>query len=113
MASIPYIIYKELKEFYTISEICKLFEMEKPELRRKCEKYDIQPRRNEIGEHGFIKYDVRKLHNAIYHETAGQRAWEDDPWRDRSANGGRGRCAAEDQPSTDPENDPGRPDPGG
>ncbi len=54
--------------------------MEKSELKRKCEKYDIQPRRNEIGEHGFVKYDVRKLHNAIYHEAAGQRAWEDDPW---------------------------------
>ena len=66
MASIPYINYKELKEFYTVSEVCKLF--------------DIQPRRNEIGEHGFVKYDVRKLHNAIYHESAGQWAWEDDPW---------------------------------
>ena len=43
MASIPYINYKELKEFYTISEVCKLFDMEKSELRRKCEKYDIQP----------------------------------------------------------------------
>ena len=80
MASVPYINYKDLKEFYTISEVCKLFDMEKSELRKKCEKYDIQPRRNEIGEHGFVKYDVRKLHNAIYHENAGQRAWEDDPW---------------------------------
>ena len=71
MASVPYINYKDLKEFYTISEVCKLFEMEKEELRRKCEKYDIQSRRNEIGEYGFVKYDVRKLHNAIYHEAAG------------------------------------------
>ena len=80
MAGVPYINYKDLKEFYTISEVCKLFEMEMSELRRKCEKYDTQPRRNEIGEYGFVKYDVRKLHNAIYHENAGQWAWEDDPW---------------------------------
>ena len=80
MASALYINYKDLKKFYTTSEVCKLFEMEKSELRKRYEKYDIHPRRNESSEHGFAKYDVRKLHNAIYHENAGQRAWEDDPW---------------------------------
>lgn len=38
MASAPYINYKDLKEFYTILEVCKLFEMEKSELRKKCKK---------------------------------------------------------------------------
>ena len=29
MATIPYINYKDMKEFYTIPETCKLFEMSK------------------------------------------------------------------------------------
>lgn len=49
--------YKDLKKFFTISEVCKLFDMEKSELRRKYEKHDIQPRRNRNGEHGFVKYE--------------------------------------------------------
>lgn len=80
MAHVPFINYKDLKEFYTIPEVCKLFNMEKAELRKKCEKYGIEPRRNEIGEYGFVKYDVRKLHNTIYHENAAPGAQEDDPW---------------------------------
>lgn len=80
MANIPYINYKELKEFYTISEVCKLFDMSKSDLKKKCAQYDIEPRRNEIGEYGFVKYDVRKLHNAIYHEDTGPHAREEDPW---------------------------------
>lgn len=41
MANIPYINYKEMKEFYTISEVCKLFKMEKSELKTKCSQYSI------------------------------------------------------------------------
>ena len=41
--------------------------MDKPLLKKKCEQYGIDPRQNEIREYGFVKYDVRKLHNAIYH----------------------------------------------
>lgn len=67
MPNIPYINYKELEEFYTIPQICQLFEMSKPELREKCKRYDIEPRRNEIGDYGFVKYDVRKMHSAIYY----------------------------------------------
>ena len=78
MAKIKYINYLELKEFYTIPELCELFGMSKDELKQKCKQYDIKPRRNEIGEHGFVKYDVRKLHNAIWHEQAEER--DDDPW---------------------------------
>ena len=78
MAKIKYINYLDLKEFYTIPELCELFEMSKDELKQKCKQYDIKPRRNEIGEHGFVKYDVRKLHNVIWHEQAEER--DDDPW---------------------------------
>ena len=54
--------------------------MAKADLKKKCAQYDIEPRRNEIGEFGLVKYDVRKLHNAIYHEGEEKIAWKDDPW---------------------------------
>ena len=84
MAEIPYIDYTKLDEFYTISALCNLFQMEKQALRAKCEQYKVRPRRNEIGEHGFVKYDVRKLHNLLYYEDSersGKAAAKvDDPW---------------------------------
>ena len=80
--SVPYICYAELKEFHTLKEVCELFRMEKRELKKKCEIYGIHPRRNEIGEWGLVKYDVRKLHNFLYHEEDEDQAWnwEDNPW---------------------------------
>ena len=80
MPKIPYIQYKDLKEFYTIPELYKLFNMDKQLLKKKCAQYGIDPRRNEIGDYGFVKYDVRKLHNMIYHEERNQGSPEDDPW---------------------------------
>lgn len=84
MAEIPYIDYNKLDEFYTISALCNLFQMEKQALRAKCEQYKVKPRRNEIGEPGFVKYDVRKLHNLLYYEDrerSGKAAAKvDDPW---------------------------------
>ena len=85
MEQIPYINYKELDEFYTIPQLMKLLGISKQELKEKCEQYDIRPRRNEIGDHGFVRFDVRKLHNALYHESRGNRKGsgyhsEDDPW---------------------------------
>lgn len=85
MEQIPYINYKDLDEFYTISQLANLFGISKPELKEKCEKHDIKPRRNEIGDYGFVRFDVRKLHNALYHESRGGRKdsyvrQEDDPW---------------------------------
>lgn len=80
MAAVPYIDYTTLEEFYTINEVCKLFDMEKSVLRQKCRQYGVEPRRNEIGEYGLVKYDVRKLHNLLYHESKGRDSWEDDPW---------------------------------
>ena len=79
MATVPYIRYSELDEFYTIKEVCKLFQMEKSNLKQKCKEYGIEPQRNEIGDYGFVKYDVRKLHNLLYYEGK-DHTKEDDPW---------------------------------
>ena len=78
MAKIKYINYLDLKEFYTIAELCELFEMSKDELKQKCKQYDVQPRRDEIGRYGFVTYDVRKLHNYIWKEDKSGK--DDDPW---------------------------------
>lgn len=72
-----YIDYNSLKEFYTIPEACELLEMTKSELKEKCNHYGIVPTRNEIGEAGFSKYDIRRLHNKLYYENQ-QKEW--DPW---------------------------------
>ena len=85
MEQIPYINYKELDEFYTVGQLAKLFGISKQELKQACEKYDIKPRRNEIGDYGLVRFDVRKLHNALYHESRGGKKdsgcqKEDDPW---------------------------------
>ena len=77
MAKIPYIDYRALEEFYTIPDACKLLNMSKKELKVVCYNYGIDVRRNEIGEPGFVKYDIRKLHNALYHEA---NRGNDDPW---------------------------------
>ena len=63
-----FIDYNSLKEFYTIPEVCELFEMAKSNLKEKCAQYSVNPTRNEIGEDGFVKYDIRQLHNKIYFE---------------------------------------------
>ena len=77
---IPYINYRELdKEFYTIPEVCRLFQVEKSYLKEKSKLHHIDPRQNEIGEYGFVKYDVRKLHNLLYHEDREDKR-TDDPW---------------------------------
>lgn len=74
-----YIDYMSLKEFYTIQETCELFEMDKLDLKLKCEEYEVRPTRNEIGEGGFSKYDIRKLHNKLYYEERGHKK-EWNPW---------------------------------
>ena len=66
--SVPYINYKQLEEFYTIKGACELFEISKSELKSACETHNVQPRRNEIGVYGFVKYDICRLHNLLYHE---------------------------------------------
>lgn len=74
-----FIDYNALKEFYTIQETCELLEMKKDDLKEKCLKYNITPTRNEIGDAGFVKYDIRRLHNKLYYEDREhQKEW--DPW---------------------------------
>ena len=82
---ISYIDYNGLAEFYTVQQLAALFGISKQELKENCEKYDIEPRKNEIGDYGFVRYDVRKLHNYLYHESRGGKKdgnyhKEDDPW---------------------------------
>ena len=74
-----FIDYKTLRDFYTISELCELFEMPKEDLRTQCEIHSINPVRNEIGDAGLTKYDVRRLHNTLYYENR-ERQKEWDPW---------------------------------
>lgn len=83
MGNIPFIDYNKLDEFYTIPQLAKLLGISKQELKARCEQYGIKPRQNEIGDYGFVRYDVRKLHNKLYHECRGngKDGWEaDDPW---------------------------------
>ena len=77
---VPYINYKELNEFYTIPELCRLLAIDKNTLKEKSEQYGIELRRNEIGDWGLVKYDVRKLHNTLYYEDREDRKAKDDPW---------------------------------
>ena len=63
-----YIDYNNMKEFYTIEEVCRLFELDKQELRRYSNKYGIEPQEDQYGNWGFRKILVRKLHNHIYKE---------------------------------------------
>ena len=78
-----YIEYKKLKEFYTVDELVDLLGLDKATLKEKCSQYGIQPRRNEIGEWGLDRYDVRKLHYKLYYENrlSGRKAEDDDPWK--------------------------------
>ena len=82
-----YIDYNNMKEFYTIEEVCRLFELDKQELRRYSIQYEIEPQEDQYGNWGFRKILVRKLHNHIYKEqkATGQSAGyrdrkRSDPW---------------------------------
>ena len=83
--AMKYIPYHDMKEFYTIPELCRLFEMDKPELRQYADKYAVGPVEDQFGNWGFLKSDVRKLHNAIYKEQRGYQpksssSFQQDPW---------------------------------
>ena len=79
MAQVPYINYKELDEFYTIQQLVNLLGVPKQKMKQKCEELSIKPHRNEIGEYGLVRYDVRRLHNDLYRESRGD-GTDDDPW---------------------------------
>ncbi len=63
-----FINYNDMKDFYTVDELCRLFEMDKSKLRRYSEKYQIAHQEDQYGNCGFRKQLVRKLHNYIYKE---------------------------------------------
>ena len=82
-----YIDYNNMKEFYTIEEVCRLLELDKQELRKYSRKYEIDPQEDQYGNWGFRKILVRKLHNHIYKEqkaTGQSMGYHDrkrsDPW---------------------------------
>ena len=68
MSNINYINYNDLDDFYTISQICTLFNMDRDVLKERCNQFNVMPRRNDIGEIGLVRYDVRRLHYAIYYD---------------------------------------------
>lgn len=79
--TVPYVKHNDMREFYTIREVFRLFCMNKSELKEKCRDYDIYPRHNEIGDWGLVKYDVHKLPNILYHNERGKKnPVEDDLW---------------------------------
>ena len=63
-----YIDYNTMKDFYTVDEVCRLFEMDMPELQRYSKKYNVLPQEDLYGNWGYRKVLVRKLHNFIYKE---------------------------------------------
>lgn len=63
-----FIDYNNMADYYTVADVCRLFEMEKSELRRYCEKFHINPRDDLYDDYDCTKTDVRKLHNLIYRE---------------------------------------------
>ena len=64
---IQYISYADLNEFYSIKEVCRLLEMDKENLRKSCEKYNVKPSRNEIGDWGLTTLlGVARLLKPIY-----------------------------------------------
>lgn len=75
-----YINYNDMKDFYTIDEVCRLFEMDKTILRRYAEKYHINPQEDQYGNWGFRKILVRKLHNYIYKEQRNASDVGSSPW---------------------------------
>lgn len=48
---IPYLDYPNMKEFYTIAEVCRLFKMEKKDLKHYSERFEIFPRGRVIAPH--------------------------------------------------------------
>ena len=47
-----YLDYRGMKEYYTIDEVCRLFEISKQELKHYADKYSIQPQEDQYGNWG-------------------------------------------------------------
>ena len=50
-----YLDYRGMKEFYTIDEVCRLFEISRQVLKHYADKYSIQPQEDQYGNWGFRK----------------------------------------------------------
>ncbi|MDD3230849.1 MAG: hypothetical protein PHE09_16775 [Oscillospiraceae bacterium] len=83
-----YIDYHNMKDFCTIAETCRLFEMDKNALKSYAEKYSINPQQDQFDNWGFRKTLVCQLHNHIYKEQKTQDLFSvptlvnsgNDPW---------------------------------
>ena len=74
--NVQYIDYTKMKESYSVEEVRILLGLTKQELQEVGELLGIKPRKNEIGERILVKYEVRKIHNYLYHAAEK----DDDPW---------------------------------
>ena len=110
---IQYISYSDLNEFYSIKEVCRLLEMDKENLRKSCEKYNVKPSRNEIGDWGLTCHDLRRC--TIF-STRQKRTWSSERMmtrgHDRTSHRSRDRSPAQDHEATSAKNDLPTVDPG-
>lgn len=51
-----YLDYRGMKEYYTIDEVCRLFEISKQELKHYADKYSIQPQEDQYGNCGSARF---------------------------------------------------------
>ena len=99
--SIAYIDYRTLDdEFYPLKRVCHLLEFDKLTLKEKCEAYAIRPQRNEVGEWGLTRYDLRMRTGRI---RAARRMR--GPGHDGAADRGGDRRTAEDDKTASPQDD--------
>lgn len=75
---IQWIDYNNMKEFYTIEEICQLFGLSKDVLHLESNFFNVKPHKRG-NSFGFTCHEVRRLHNSIYmkdQELIEQEAWK-------------------------------------
>ena len=51
-----YLDYRGIKEYHTIAEVCRLFEISKQELKHYADKYSIQPQEDQYGKWWFARF---------------------------------------------------------
>ena len=81
-----YVDYNNMKEFYTIDEVCRLLEIEKIDLRKYAEEFQGEPGEDQFGIWGFPEKPRRKLHNKIYHAQR-ENGWDAPIWNDSPKRG--------------------------
>ena len=69
-----YLDYRGMKEYYTIAEVCRLFEISKQELKHYADKYSVQPQEDQYGNWGFRKEQYNQP------RTLPQSDSRKDPW---------------------------------